>query len=139
MESNELADFHAHHHRVRDHLNPAIFGLLRRASVHDKRKLDPEQSELEPYSSYEPEAHTRGVQDMTLLDLLEVLAEIRAVCEQLTVVSFARCLEVFIQNYKVPEDLAGLLRRSAIEFFWCDVDELTEVRKLLVDGARARA
>jgi hypothetical protein len=138
MESNELAAFHEHRGRVRDHLNPAIHNLMRRGSVHDLHKLDPVRAELEPFSSYEPEAHTNGIRDMTLLDILELLAEIRAVSEVMRDKSCARCLEVFLLNYKVPEDIAGLMRRSAIEFFWAQADELTEVRKLLVDAAPAR-
>ncbi len=135
MDSSDRKGFHEHRSRVRDHLNPALFGLMRRGSTHDAHLLDPERAKLEPHASYEPEAHTNGVQGMTILDLLQMLATLKALSEAVPH-SFAMALESFIRTYKVPEDLANLLRRSAIEFFWAQADELTEVRKLLVDGAK---
>ena len=67
---------------------------------------------------HHPEHHENGVCDMTLIDLIEMLADWKAAGERHADGSLVRSLEINEARFKIPECLIGIMKKTAEELGW---------------------
>jgi hypothetical protein len=84
-------------------------------------------------NSHHPEYYSNGVSGMTLLDMIEMLCDLKAATMRPGSRTLAHALELAIKKHKISQEVAGILRHTAVEFFWTTFEELTDVQKSLVD------
>jgi len=70
------------------------------------------------YNQHHPEHHEDGVSDMTLIDLIEMLADWKAAGERHADGSMQRSLEINEKRFGIPEPLIRLLRQTADALGW---------------------
>lgn len=61
---------------------------------------------------HHPEHFENGVRDMSLLDLLEMLCDWKAASERHKDGNILRSLEVSVERFKIPDELAQVLRNT---------------------------
>lgn len=71
-------------------------------------------------NSHHPEFWGNGINDMSLLDIIEMLADWKAAGERTKNGSMARSLEVNIKRFGIGEQLAAILMNTAKELGWID-------------------
>lgn len=69
-------------------------------------------------NSHHPQAHANGVNDMTLLDLVEMFCDIKAASERSTGKPLADSLAYSCQRWGISEQLAGILENTRKELNW---------------------
>lgn len=69
---------------------------------------------------HHPQYHENGVADMTLLDLLEMLADWYAASQYTKDGSLRRSLDVNKVRFNIPPLLARMLDQTALELGWLD-------------------
>lgn len=67
---------------------------------------------------HHPEHFTNGVNDMTLMDLVEMLADWKAATERHNDGSLTRSFEIQEQRFGLTPQLTGILRNTAEHFGW---------------------
>lgn len=67
---------------------------------------------------HHPEHFENGVNDMTLVDLIEMLADWKAATERHDDGSLARSLEINRQRFGLSDQLVDILRNTATHFGW---------------------
>lgn len=68
---------------------------------------------------HHPEHHANGIADMTLLDLLEMLADWKAATERHADGDLRRSIEHNASRYGYGEELKGTLLKTAESMGWC--------------------
>lgn len=71
-------------------------------------------------NSHHPECHARGIVGMSLLDLLEMLADWKAAGERHADGSLTKSLTHNAERFEIPDALAAVLRNTAVELGWLD-------------------
>lgn len=69
---------------------------------------------------HHPEHFENGVNDMTLVDLIEMLADWKAATERHDDGSLTRSLEIQRERFGISDQLVGILRNTAEHFGWLD-------------------
>lgn len=69
-------------------------------------------------NTHHPEYYADGVEGMTLMDLLEMLADWKAAGERHADGSLSRSLEVNATRFDMPPQIVRLLRQTAFELGW---------------------
>jgi hypothetical protein len=69
-------------------------------------------------NGHHPEYHENGVLDMSLLDLIEMLADWKAAGERHADGSLERSLLVNAERFNMPPTIVKMLRTTAIELGW---------------------
>ena len=127
-----------------------IARLMRRASVHDRSKLGPEEkplfdahtpglkettygseeykarlASLKPaldhhyaHNSHHPEFYENGVDDMSLLDVVEMLCDWKAASERHADGDILRSLVVNRERFKISDQLYALMLNTVHEMGW---------------------
>lgn len=67
---------------------------------------------------HHPQYHADGVNDMTLLDLLEMLADWKAASERSTGVALSESLALTCQRWDISPQLEAILRNTCEAFGW---------------------
>jgi hypothetical protein len=75
------------------------------------------------HNSHHPEFHDRGVRDMSLLDLLEMLADWYAAGKRHADGSLVKSLAHNLERFRIPPDLFLMLAKTALELGWIDQSE----------------
>jgi hypothetical protein len=70
---------------------------------------------------HHPEHFDNGVDDMTLVDLIEMLADWKAATERHDDGDLARSLEIQRERFGLSDQLVMILRNTAQHFGWLDV------------------
>ena len=70
---------------------------------------------------HHPEHFADGVNDMTLVDLIEMLADWKAATERHSDGSLARSLEIQRERFRLSPQLWQILRNTAVYYGWLDV------------------
>ena len=70
------------------------------------------------HNSHHPEHYPNGIRGMSLLDLIEMLCDWKAAGERHADGSMQRSLEINQSRFQIDEQLAGVLRNTAIEMGW---------------------
>lgn len=65
--------------------------------------------------SHHTEHHKHGIEDMTLMDMIEMLCDWKAATERNPTGVFSEHLAINIKRFNVPDSLARVLRRTAME------------------------
>jgi hypothetical protein len=73
-------------------------------------------------NTHHPEFWDNGVKDMTLLDLIEMLADWKAAGERHADGSLTRSIEVNAERFKMPAAIVAQLKNTAWELGWLPVD-----------------
>lgn len=68
---------------------------------------------------HHPEYFANGVNDMTLVDLVEMLADWKAATERHDDGSLPRSFEIQRKRFGLSDQLTGILRNTAEHFGWC--------------------
>jgi hypothetical protein len=69
---------------------------------------------------HHPEHFADGINDMTLVDLIEMLADWRAASERHADGSLAKSLPIQKDRFGISEQLDAILRNTAVHFGWLD-------------------
>ena len=69
-------------------------------------------------NAHHPEHHDRGVNGMTLVDLIEMLADWKAATERHADGDLARSLEIQRERFDLSDQLVDILRNTAEHFGW---------------------
>lgn len=69
-------------------------------------------------NAHHPEHRPGGVNDMTLVDLIEMLADWRAATERHVDGDLGKSLDINRQRFKIDDQLFLVLRNTAIHFGW---------------------
>jgi hypothetical protein len=70
---------------------------------------------------HHPEHFANGVNDMTLVDLIEMLADWKAATERHDDGDLAKSLEIQRERFGISDQLVAILRNTAEHFGWLDV------------------
>lgn len=70
------------------------------------------------HNRHHPEHFPNGINDMTLVDLVEMLADWKAATERHADGDLARSLEIQRERFDISDQLAGILRNTAERFGW---------------------
>ena len=70
-------------------------------------------------NAHHPEHWENGVNDMTLVDLVEMLADWKAATERHDDGDLGRSLEINRERFGLSDQLVGILRNTAEHFRWC--------------------
>jgi hypothetical protein len=70
---------------------------------------------------HHPEHFSNGADDMTLADLIEMLADWKAATERHDDGDLAKSLEIQRERFGLSDQLAAILRNTAEHFGWLDV------------------
>ena len=74
-------------------------------------------------NSHHPEHYPQGIEDMTLLDMLEMLADWKAAGERhADGGDVGRSLKINKERFGINDMLMGILIRTCVELGWTDVD-----------------
>lgn len=87
-------------------------------------------------NGHHPEHWPNGIRDMSLIDLLELLADWKAAAERTKDGSLARSLFVNRTRFGMQPSLARTLARTAFELGWIDEDALIYLQAGPADGLR---
>ena len=69
-------------------------------------------------NSHHPEFWENGINDMSLLDIIEMLADWKAATERHNDGDIMKSLEINIKRFGIDEQLAGILRNTIKELKW---------------------
>lgn len=69
---------------------------------------------------HHPEHHSDGVSGMTLVDLVEMLADWKAATERVKDGDLARSLEINEKRFEMGPQLTAILRNTALECGWIE-------------------
>lgn len=72
------------------------------------------------HNAHHPEHHAEGITGMTLVDLIEMLADWKAATERHADGDLARSLEIQRDRFGISDQLAGILQHTAEHFGWLD-------------------
>ena len=70
------------------------------------------------HNSHHPEAHADGIAGMSLLDLVEMLADWKAAVERVKEGSMEQSLPINIERFGIDPQLAAILRNTVRELGW---------------------
>lgn len=70
------------------------------------------------HNSHHPEHWDEGVNDMSLLDIVEMLADWKAATQRHADGDIMKSLEINIKRFGIDEQLAGILRNTIKELKW---------------------
>ena len=70
------------------------------------------------HNSHHPEFHQQGIAGMTLVDLLEMLADWKAATERHADGDLARSLKIQKERFGISDQLAAVLENTARHFGW---------------------
>lgn len=70
------------------------------------------------HNSHHPEHYANGVNDMSLLDVVEMLCDWKAASERHANGDFAKSLEINKERFGISDQLANILRNTAVELGW---------------------
>lgn len=71
-------------------------------------------------NAHHPEHHERGVNGMTLMDLVEMLADWKAATERHADGDLGRSLEIQRERFGITDQLLQVLRNTAVHFGWLE-------------------
>lgn len=69
---------------------------------------------------HHPEHFANGINGMSLIDILEMLADWRAASEDYVAGDLAKSIEINIERFGIGEQLAGIIRNTARDLGWID-------------------
>ncbi len=69
-------------------------------------------------NSHHPQYHENGINDMDIIDLLEMLADWKAACEDSVDGSLTQSLDKNVSRFNISEELESLLRRTSQTLGW---------------------
>lgn len=75
------------------------------------------------HNRHHPEHFDDGINDMTLVDLLEMLADWKAATERHDDGSLVRSLEIQRDRFGISEQLARILANTAGRFGWLEIEQ----------------
>jgi hypothetical protein len=137
----------AHIARVREHLDLVMAALTRRAILHDASKLvEPEKSafdalDAEPilfgspayshalyrlrdaldhhyaHNRHHPEYHPGGIDDMTLIDLIEMLCDWKAASERHEAGNITASIAINADRFDIHPQLRSVLENTVAELW----------------------
>lgn len=105
-----------------DEFSPKL-GQLEYGSPEYKESLAQMKPALDHHyaeNRHHPEHFDDGINGMTLVDLVEMLADWRAATERNKNGSLARSLEIQQDRFEITDQLAGILENTARELGWLD-------------------
>lgn len=70
------------------------------------------------HNSHHPEFHEQGISGMTLVDLVEMLADWKAATERMDNGDLEKSLEIQRERFGMSDQLVSILRNTASEFGW---------------------
>lgn len=113
-ESPELAAF--------DAATPRLAGLAYGSPEYaaSLAELQPALEHHYAHNRHHPEHHEAGVDGMTLVDLIEMLADWRASTERVAGGDLGRSLEINAGRFHISPQLAAVLRNTARHYHWLD-------------------
>lgn len=79
------------------------------------------------HNRHHPEHFPDGVNGMTLVDLIEMLADWKAATERGRDVDLARTLQMNCERFGITAQLVDILVNTAHHYRWLSVDEGTEL------------
>lgn len=127
-----------HIERVRNLLNSFVVNLLKRGEEHDQSKLESPEVEafteftsglagctygspeyeqfkksMAPALAHHPEHHKNGIDDMTLLDIVEMLVDWKAASERHNDGNILKSIEKNADRFKMSPQLVRILENTA--------------------------
>lgn len=76
------------------------------------------------HNAHHPEHHPAGINGMTLVDRIEMLADWKAATERHDDGSLAKSLEIQRDRFGLSDQLVAILRNTAEHFGWVDMPQL---------------
>lgn len=72
------------------------------------------------HNRHHPEFHDDGINGMTLVDLMEMLADWKAATERMKNGDLAKSLEIQKERFGISDQLMGILTNTAQQYGWLD-------------------
>lgn len=106
-----------------DRVTPQLRGLTYGTPEYSRSLADmgPALENHYANNSHHPEHYKNGIDEMSMLDLIEMLADWKAAGERHANGSLRKSLEINKTRFKISPKLYNLLRRTAEELGWLDV------------------
>jgi hypothetical protein len=103
-----------------DRVTPRLQGLTYGSDEYKAALADMGPALAHHYAnnSHHPEFHANGINDMTLIDLVEMLADWRAASERHGDGNLAKSLEINQKRFAMTEQLKGILQNTAQHLGW---------------------
>lgn len=86
---------------------------------------------------HHPEHFENGINDMTLIDLVEMLADWKAATERHEDGSLIKSLDIQRDRFGIDDQLMGVLYNTAREYGWLDVEETPDRAGVLIEALDA--
>jgi len=90
------------------------------------QKMGPALKHHYEVNSHHPEHYENGVQGMSLLDILEMLADWKAASMRHNDGSFAESLKINRERFNISPELFTIIKKTVEELGWVDVQEKKE-------------
>lgn len=74
------------------------------------------------HNRHHPEAHPNGIEDMTLIDLIEMLVDWKAASERHADGSIVRSIRHNTERFRIDPQLVGILENTAVALGWVEED-----------------
>lgn len=81
-------------------------------------QLGPATQHHNSHNAHHPERHPNGVEDMTLIDLMEMLADWKAASERGQSGSMDKSIALCATKYSIPSPIVNVLRNTAKAMGW---------------------
>jgi hypothetical protein len=82
------------------------------------REMKPALDHHYAHNRHHPEYNDNGIDGMTLVDLVEMLADWKAATERIDTGNLGRSLEINQERFGISAQLAAILRNTAVECGW---------------------
>jgi hypothetical protein len=79
-------------------------------------------------NAHHPESHLRGVRDMTLIDVIEMLCDWKAATERHADGNLAKSLVHNRQRFGITDQLGDMLENTAVAMGWVTEKEIADAR-----------
>ena len=103
-----------------DEVTPALRGMTYGSDEYKESlsKMKPALDHHYEKNSHHPEHYENGVEDMTLIDLIEMLADWKAATERHADGSLRKSLEINEERFKIPSSIIKILKNTAQDLGW---------------------
>lgn len=103
-----------------DEYTPKLMGMTYGSDEYEQARaaMGPALTHHYMENRHHPEWHRNGVNDMTLVDLVEMLADWRAATERHSDGALGRSLAINRERFGMSEQLTRILENTAVHFGW---------------------
>lgn len=102
------------------------------------REMKPALQHHYEMNPHHPEHHINGIDDMTLLDVIEMLIDWKAASERMQDGgSIVGSIKHNTERFKMAPQLAIIMLNTAVAFNWCKPEDVDQLKCALREGAVA--